>query len=611
MRKIVSLIVLLISFFCVGSCTTPSSLNLEIEGSRLEWNEYAGAKSYIIYIDNTYYEQVTTTSYELVLDDGVYNIKIRAVLDGTYSDFSNVVVYEVSGVELLAVPKLQLNDGVLSWNEIDNAVEYEIYLNNSLYTKVKNCYYELSLPEGEYDIYIIALGKNGIRSKASNVVTYSKTYNKLGKVNIFAINDTHGAIITDGDIPGMEKVATVINNLETSSEYIKVANGDIFQGGYASNVTHGEIFIDTLNAMDFDCFVIGNHEFDWGLDEISKYKDGDLSNGEADFPFLSANIVYKNDYSSPSWLEPYTIVENNGYRVGVIGIIGEYLTSSISGEQVKDYVFLNPIPIVENLATELRTKEDCDFVIVANHEYSSSTNEELAELKNDARIDAILCAHTHQKINEYVRRSDAYLIPVLQSNTKNYTVGSISLDVAEQEITNAKINHYYPMDYESNAEILSVINQYQNIIEEGNRVIGNTNTEMSRSELGVFAANAIKDYVKSDLAFINTGGVRATIDQGEILIKEVYEVFPFDNRIINVTMTKNELIRFCNLSDGYMYYSSNLDLNNLTKSTYTVSVIDYVYTYPTYANFFAGLEATYLDDYIRDAVIWKFQEGSN
>ena len=86
-----------------------------------------------------------------------------------------------------------------------------------------------------------------------------------GKINIFSINDTHGAVSTNANVTGLDKVDTLINSLETDTDYIKVANGDIFQGGYASNVTRGRIFIDVLNEMDFDCFVIGNHEYGTAL----------------------------------------------------------------------------------------------------------------------------------------------------------------------------------------------------------------------------------------------------------------------------------------------------------------------------------------------------------
>ena len=72
--------------------------------------------------------------------------------------------------------------------------------------------------------------------------------------------------------------------------------------------------------MEFDAFVIGNHEFDWGLDKIARYADGDPENGEADFPFLAANIVCEG--KKLDWTEDYVIVEREGFKIGIIGVIG-------------------------------------------------------------------------------------------------------------------------------------------------------------------------------------------------------------------------------------------------------------------------------------------------
>ena len=87
-------------------------------------------------------------------------------------------------------------------------------------------------------------------------------------------------------------------------------------------------------------------------------------------------------------------------------------------------------------------------------------------------------------------------------------------------------------------------------------------------------------------------------------MKEIYEVFPFDNRLVEVTMTGKQLLSFYNTADGYCYFSDNLNTSNIVSTkTYKVIVIDYVYTYGYYKNIFKGLPATYLDYYIRDAVV--------
>lgn len=616
MKKILNLFIILIIYLVITSCTTTQNNNelvIEVEEDVLVWNSYDGAVNYNIYIDNVLTDTVNENSYELMLSEGTYNIKINAKTANGYSLFSNVLVYYSDGskyedvIVSIKAPIIKLTRGVLSWGKVLNAVSYDIYKNDCLLDSTTSLSYNIEEVYGD-KYYVIARSVNSYSEK-SNIIEITGNLN-TGVVNIFSINDTHGAVTTNSNVTGLDKVQTLINSLESDTEYIKVANGDIFQGGYVSNITRGEIFIDVLNEMDFDCFVIGNHEFDWGLETISVYKDGDTTNGEADFPFLGANIVYKSSSIMPKWLDEYVIVENNGLKVGIIGVIGEGLTSSINSEFVENYTFLDPVPIVERLATTLRTDEDCDVVVVATHDYDSDTNERFASLYNDSRIDAILCAHTHQKINETVTRTDNYKIPVLQSNTKNITVGAINLTLENGDITKQTVNHYYPSNYSSSADILSIIDNYKDIILEGEKVVGYTSTYLSKESLGSLATNGMVDYTGSDFACLNTGGVRSTIDLGNITMEDIYEVFPFDNKLIIVEMSGSTLKSFYNTAEGYLYFSSNLDINNIyNNKIYKICVIDYVYNYYFYQKFFKNQKATTLDLQIRDAVVYKIEKG--
>ena len=96
-----------------------------------------------------------------------------------------------------------------------------------------------------------------------------------------------------------------------------------------------------MNDIGFTAMTLGNHEFDWGLDKIAKYKDGDLTNGEANFPFLGANIFYKGTNRRPDWIDPYTIVDYNGLKVGIVGVVGGTQESSILALNVAEYDFLD------------------------------------------------------------------------------------------------------------------------------------------------------------------------------------------------------------------------------------------------------------------------------
>lgn len=417
------------------------------------------------------------------------------------------------------------------------------------------------------------------------LVVLDSTDDPTKTVNIVAINDTHGAFVTDRDNVGFEKVNTVIKTIEEANgAYIKIANGDIFQGSYISNIHYGRPLIDALNTMNFTAFVIGNHEFDWGIEEIRKYADGNLENGEANFPFLAANIINKTTNQKLPWTKDYVIVENNGFKVGIIGAIGQGLESSIATDKVKDYLFLDPVPIVSQLSALLRTEYDCDVVIVAIHEYNNYTNSRLSSLSGINRIDGIVCGHTHEQIAEYEYREDGYQVPVLQSYTKNRSVGEmiISFNTSNQMV-NGSLRHYNPALYSDDQEVLNIIENYAEDIAAGNREIGYTVEYLSRYTIGGEMVKAMRAKYGSDIAIINTGGVRSDINQGIITVKDIYEVFPFDNKIIQTTISGAKLKDFLQKNGSYLYYN-NLEI--IESKTYTLVTIDYVFTNNYYASAF-------------------------
>ena len=129
-------------------------------------------------------------------------------------------------------------------------------------------------------------------------------------LEIYYLNDFHGAITPDGDRMGLAYIANLINTkrIANPDNVLFVVGGDILQGSALSNYYAGLSTINLLNEMGLDAFTIGNHEFDWGLDVIQSYADGNLENGEADFPFLGANIFLEGTMDMPTGIDPYTIV---------------------------------------------------------------------------------------------------------------------------------------------------------------------------------------------------------------------------------------------------------------------------------------------------------------
>lgn len=417
-------------------------------------------------------------------------------------------------------------------------------------------------------------------------------------INFIMINDTHGAF-TDSDAGySIGRVDSLVETLEAANgDYIFIHNGDAFQGSYVSGETYGLAMVEALNCSGVDCFVLGNHEFDWGIDKIAAYADGDEANGEASFPFLGANIYYKGTDTRPDWIDAYAVLEQDGVRVGVIGVIGEYQESDILTRHVRNYDFVDPIGIIRTTSAYLRGVEDCDVVVVAMHDYSRSVNSEIAELDGLNRIDAIFCAHTHQKVSESVTRSDSVEIPVVQCNHKNNNVQEVTITLtSDRELDSYEVNLHKPADYSISYDVQMVIAKYQHLIDESNQSIGTANEYLSKQTLGKYAVEAMLNYEYSlnafesiDVAIMNTGGIRATIGYGAITRAEVFEVFPFNNAVVLVNISGKLLKEMCDNNSEYLYIDVADSIGHYSlldnDTVYQLAVIDYVFEGPYYRQF--------------------------
>ena len=438
--------------------------------------------------------------------------------------------------------------------------------------------------------------------------------NQLTDINFVMINDTHGAFTDSSQGYSIGRVDSLVEYLEaTKGDYIFIHNGDAFQGSYVSGQTYGLAMIEALNASSLDCFVIGNHEFDWGIDKIAQYADGNPANGEADFPFLGANIYYKGTQTRPDWIDAYTIIEQDGIKVGIIGIIGDSHESSILTRYVKDYDFVNPIQIIKSTAEYLRNTAGCGVVVVATHDYDVSVNEDIAALSGSSRIDAIFCAHTHENITESVTRSDSVVIPVVQCSHKNQNAKEVVITVQGLDtFSSYTAKLHYPSSYDISDDVQTVIAKYSSIIDESNEVLGSASSTISKSTLGAYAVDAMLndeyasyEFGDVDVAIINTGGVRATINQGDITRAEVFEVFPFNNAVVLVNIKGSLLKSLCQQNSSYFYIKVSSSIGSYSSLQdnviYQLAVIDYVFEGTRYTQF-SGLSA---DDYILTDIVMR------
>ena len=396
---------------------------------------------------------------------------------------------------------------------------------------------------------------------------------------------------------GMEKIASGIEYYASLGNIVKIANGDMFQGTYVSSSLRGLPMLDVLNELDIDAFVIGNHEFDWGFDEMKKYNDGNPANGEAEFPFLGANIYDKLTGEMVDWLEPYTVVDAGGIKIGIIGIIGE-VESSIMASHIADYDFVDPSEIVEELASELRTDKDCDAVIVAIH-----GNYTFATYTGSSRIDGIFAGHSHSPNDDVITKDDGSKLCVLQNGGYGESFAALTLKFDKSgnlTDTDGKLNYTY--NYSANGILSSVFEKYAEYMTIGNEVLFTAEEDLTRREVGYQVARSM--YVKYNVSFgiVNTGGVRTTIESGEVTYAEVFQILPFENEVYLVTLT-GELLRNYLTDNSSSIYWWGINVDSLSDSQeYTIAIVDYVYLGSYFADY-RNDSCIDTDDLLRDVFI--------
>ncbi|MBN2796842.1 MAG: 5'-nucleotidase C-terminal domain-containing protein [Clostridia bacterium] len=461
--------------------------------------------------------------------------------------------------------------------------------------------------------------------------------NLVKKIDILSTNDFHGQM-EGGYEAGAAKLAaylTYYKDMNAAGTIILDA-GDSFQGSPMSNLLYGEPVIRFFNEVGYAATVVGNHEFDWGIDKITDT----MEKNNAEYPLLTAN-VYK-DGALVEWATPYTIEEVNGIMVGIIGISTPDTAVTAHKDFVGEYTFENPIAITNAMVKEVEAK-GAEIVIVLGHlpaEQDRDTQEvigELADLANEAvGIDAAIGGHSHMEVAGKVND-----IPVVMAYKHGRAIGHITLyydTVTDEVVMSDVVLHDVrkgDLDVEENTVIAGYVAEYAAELEPiFGEVVGTFTAPLVRdynttSSAGNWFADVMRAQSGVDFAFTNAGGVRADLPEGEITVEDIFLIMPFDNKTVTSEMTGKDIVDLleqgCTLSKGmlqisgltFTYDSSKPDYEKVVavtmadgtpldlEKTYTVATNDFLAlgqdNYVTLANF--TFTDPYQADLIRDQLI--------
>ncbi|MDR0976992.1 MAG: metallophosphatase [Prevotellaceae bacterium] len=204
--------------------------------------------------------------------------------------------------------------------------------------------------------------------------------------------------------------------------------GDISQGTPYYNVYRGEVEVKMMNLMGYDAMVIGNHEFDFGEENMARLFS------MAHFPVVSANYDVTGT-PLEGLVKPYVIFHKNGLKIGVFGL-STHLAGLVQAEKCVGITYNDPYTAAQQMADLLRTTEKCDVVICLSHLGYQLTNApcDTEMVRRTSGIDLVLGGHSHTFMSEpaYVMNKEGVSVPVLHSGASGVFVGKIVLTFTKE-----------------------------------------------------------------------------------------------------------------------------------------------------------------------------------
>lgn len=261
-------------------------------------------------------------------------------------------------------------------------------------------------------------------------------FGKKRQLVILHTNDTHSCILPMSadlsdtlfaDRGGYIRRSTMIDELRKSNhDLLLFDSGDFSQGSPFYTMFKGDVEIELMNIMKYDAATIGNHEFDFGLDNMARIFK------KASFPIVCTNYDVKGTVLEDC-VKPYIIIKRGGLKIGVIGLSPQ-LEGLVFTANYRGITYNDPGTVALKMATFLKEKKKCDIVICLSHlGWNIGGQDDQYMISHSRDIDLVLGGHSHSYLKklEYVNNLDGKPVPVDQNGKNAVFVGKLTIDYSK------------------------------------------------------------------------------------------------------------------------------------------------------------------------------------
>ena len=407
-------------------------------------------------------------------------------------------------------------------------------------------------------------------------------------ISVVATTDLHGGVLPRGDRGGLALFGGYLRNIRAArmrdgGGVLLIDSGDMFQGTLESNLNEGEAVVRAYNGFGYSAVAIGNHEFDYGPagPDETPHTPGEDARGalkaraaQARFPFLAANTIDDATGKPVAWpnFKPSTIVNVRGVKVGLVGVTTIDTRAQTIGANVVGLTFAPLAPAITREAMALRAS-GATVVIVMAHAGGRCSRlddpedlascDQMQEIMGVARalparlVDMIAAGHTHQAMAQ-----DVAGIPIVEAYANGRSFSRVDFSVNRSSGAVVAKHIFQPQDlvagrYESrvvtpdattNAVLAPAVTKAMTVKTQPLGVFLETPFPRGNQQDETALADLITDGMLAsvhgaDVAFGNGGSLRMDLPGGPLTYGAVYEVYPFDNRLVMTTLTGDQLTR--------------------------------------------------------------------
>ncbi|MGB3339578.1 MAG: bifunctional metallophosphatase/5'-nucleotidase [Devosia sp.] len=357
---------------------------------------------------------------------------------------------------------------------------------------------------------------------------------------------------------GIARLKTIIDDTRAKydgSNSLLLSAGDNFQGSLYYTTYKSKVVSDFFNQMGFDVVATGNHEFDDGPEEFLKFIEA------AEFPIIGGNFDVSKDPALAGKIEGSIVLEVGGEKIGIIGATTEDTPEIASpGPNIE---FTDVVEYVRSTAAALDAA-GVDKIILLSH---IGYTQDLEVAANVPLVDVIVGGHSHSLLGSMegaagpyptlVKNPDGVEVPVVQANQYGKYLGDIAITWDDSGVVTKAEGEPFLIDASvvasedfkgQLAELAAPIAEAMGIVVGTTTAAIDGERETCRAvecQMGNLVTDAMLDRVADQgvtIAYVSGGGLRASIDAGEITKGEIITVLPFSNTLATVDLSGADII---------------------------------------------------------------------